>query len=339
MGTLDSPTKRARIVALKSAGTKNRDIQSEVGGSVSQINRIYSKWKDKKRFYGKTPGRGRKPALSDRDVRRIIHILHTGQAESLREVHAQWFSHVHENTLRNALHKAGFNGFRRREVPLITKKNRGKRLRFANAHIHWSRKDWERVVFADESLYTVFRTRGGGWCWRRPGEALDPHNTTKTVKHGGGKVAVWGMVTPRGLGRLVRIEGNLNAELLLQIMKEDYLGSLDDLEISRSDVIYAHDNDRKHTSKLVQAWFREENLAQEAWPPSSPDINIQEHVWAELERLVRTRKPQPQSEGQLWEALNWAWCEISQEFIDALYESLPRRMEVLKRSKGWNTKY
>ncbi|KAJ7027530.1 hypothetical protein C8F04DRAFT_875684, partial [Mycena alexandri] len=70
-----------------------------------------------------------------------------------------------------------------------------------------------------------------------------------------------------------------------------------------------------------------------------PDINIQEHVWAELERLLCTHKPLPQSEDQLWEALNWAWCQISQEFIDALYESLPRRIEALKRSQGWNTKY
>ncbi|KAJ7933477.1 hypothetical protein B0H13DRAFT_1578747, partial [Mycena leptocephala] len=70
-----------------------------------------------------------------------------------------------------------------------------------------------------------------------------------------------------------------------------------------------------------------------------PDVNIQEHVWAELERLVHMREPPPQSEDQLWEALNWAWCDISQEFIDALYESLPCRMEALKGSKGWNNKY
>lgn len=130
MGIPDSPTKRARIVALKSAKVKNCDIKAEVGGSISQINRIYAKWKGKKQFYGKTPGRGRKAILTDRDVRRIIRTLHTGQAGSLREVHARWYPHVHENTLRTALHKAGFNGFRRRKVPLITQKKPGEATSF-----------------------------------------------------------------------------------------------------------------------------------------------------------------------------------------------------------------
>ncbi|KAH8824223.1 hypothetical protein DL96DRAFT_1468406 [Flagelloscypha sp. PMI_526] len=68
-------------------------------------------------------------------------------------------------------------------------------------------------------------------------------------------------------------------------------------------------------------------------------MNIEENVWAELERLLRERDPQPQSEDQLWAALQEAWVSISQDYIDALYESIPHRIDALVSSKGWNTKY
>jgi len=44
------------------------------------------------------------------------------------------------------------------------------------------------------------------WCWRRPGEDLDPRFTMKKVKHGGGKVIVWGMITAKGVGWIVQIQ-------------------------------------------------------------------------------------------------------------------------------------
>ena len=144
------------------------------------------------------------------------------------------------------------------------------------------------------------------------------------MKHKGGKVAVWGMVTSLGVGHLVRIHGNLNGTLLVQIMEEDLLGSLEDLNINPNNFIYAHDNDQKNMGHLVQDWFTRKNLTQLKWPASSPNMNIQEHIWAELEVIARRYEPPPHTEDQMWEVLQWAWAQISDEFIEELYALLPR---------------
>nr|GAT57000.1 predicted protein [Mycena chlorophos] len=272
MTVLDTPTKRACIVALKDANTPNTKIQAKVGGSVCQINRIYKKWKGKTSFYGRTPERGRKAILTDRDVRHSLHSSYPFASSSPGSIPISTRTHSVDNFTRPAAVD------RRRNVPLITKKNHMKQWNLGRDHRDWTPEMWRHAQFADESLYTVFKVRGIEWCWRRPGEALDPHNTTKTVKHDGRKVAVCGVMTSDGLDRLVRIEGNLNAPLLRDIMEDNYLGSLTDLKISRKDAIYMHDNNCKHKSKLVQRWFAEKNISQVEWPPSSPDINIQEHV-------------------------------------------------------------
>lgn len=34
-----------------------------------------------------------------------------------------------------------------------------------------------------------------------------------------------------------------------------------------------------------------------------------------------------------------AWWDISQEYIDSLIDSMPRRLKAVKKARGWYTKY
>jgi hypothetical protein len=149
------------------------------------------------------------------------------------------------------------------------------------------------------------------------------------------------MITPHGLGRLVRIEGNLNAELYCQILEEDLLGSLDDLDLDldRRDYYFQQDNDPKHTSRAAPRWFATNDVDVLPWPANSPDVNIIEHVWDHLNRKVRARCPLPTNEDQLWEALQEEWCAIDENFIKKLYDSLPWRVRAVHKAKGGNTRY
>ena len=54
--------------------------------------------------------------------------------------------------------------------------------------------------FSDESIFHPFGSDGMEWCWRKPGDCLDPWFTKKKVKHGNGKVVVlWGIRQPVNL--------------------------------------------------------------------------------------------------------------------------------------------
>jgi hypothetical protein len=234
---------------------------------------------------------------------------------------------------------AGLKAYVRRTKPLLTVEHKKKRLAWAQAHKDWTVENWKSVVFSDESKFNRIGSDGRDFCWRRPGEEFDPRFTKKTVKHGGGSVMVWGCLTAQGLGRLVRIEGNMDAKLYCEILKDDFLGTLDDLDINKKDVYFQQDNDPKHTAALTQQLFRKKKIDVLDWPPNSPDMNIIENVWNYLDGRVRTRERQPRNITELWEALNEEWVGIPQDYIDKLFDSVPRRVEALLKAKGGHTKY
>lgn len=57
--------------------------------------------------------------------------------------------------------------------------------------------------------------------WRQPKKELDVRNLKSTVKYGRGSVMVWGSISGCGVGNLVFIEGILNADGYLSILKEN----------------------------------------------------------------------------------------------------------------------
>jgi len=92
------------------------------------------------------------------------------------------------------------------------------------------------------------------------------------------------------MGRLHRIDGIMCGLDYVKILDKQFLGTLKDLKIRRSGkegLIFQQDNDPKHTSKVDQEWFWKKNIKKLLWLPSSPDMNIIEHVWDQLDALVR----------------------------------------------------
>ena len=63
---------------------------------------------------------------------------------------------------------------------------------WAKEWLEWTVNNWEAVDFSDESIFCLFGSDGIEWCWRKPEQHLDPWFVKKKVKHGNGKVMVWG---------------------------------------------------------------------------------------------------------------------------------------------------
>jgi DDE superfamily endonuclease len=338
-----TPTKRAKIVTMKKAGSTNDEIRAALVGrhdlSNKQIGRIYKKYKDKENYYdfGKKSGRPHK--LSARDARAALRHLGNRDAHDATDLQKVYFPEVHVKTVKRMLRENGLEAHPRASVPCITNVNLPKRMNFAEKYLDWTAEMFEGITFCDESIFRKIGSDGMEWCWRRRGERLDPRFTKKKVKHGGGKVTVWGMITAHGVGRIVRIEGNLTAVLYREILEDDALGTFSDLNLNPRKFIFQQDNDPKHTAKIVTSWFTENRIRQLPWPPSSPDINIIENLWDYLDRLVRARDPLPRTEEDLWVALQEEWVNIPLDYIKKLYASLPDRIRAVYDAKGGNTRY
>lgn len=150
---------------------------------------------------------------------------------------------------------------------------------------------------------------------------------------------VWGCITASGVGRLVRITGILNAAMLVDIYQDHLLGTLSDYSLNPEDIIFQQDNDPKHTSGKAWDFLSSNNIDMMPWPSSSPDLNIIEHVWHYLDKKIRSRKSKPGNLDELWKALEEEWYNIDIGYLKTLYDSMPRRVEAVYHSKGWNTKY
>lgn len=336
---LCTPTKKARIYDWRNEGRTFDAIGLKLGLDASTVRRNYTQMCKTHNPYYKTPRSGRPRKLSPRDLRRAERALANEDARDGSEVHKLLFPNVSARTVRRNLSEVGLKGRVRRKKPLLTQTHKEKRAAWSKEYESWEVKDWKRVWFTDESKFNLHGSDGRQYCRRRPGEELLDQNVKKTVKHGGGSIMVWGCITPNGPGRLHRIHGKMNAIMYCNIIEESLLGTLKDQSLKPSDVIIQQDNDPKHTSGRAKAWFSAHGLDLLKWAPQSPDMNIIEHAWDEVDRQLRTRNPLPHNLEELWVALQEEWAALDIGTILNLYESMPRRTAILAEAGGSYTKY
>ena len=238
-------------------------------------------------------------------------------------------------TVRRRLNDAGLHARRPVKKPLISEKNRRARLAWAHAHLRYTRAQWRRILWSDESKYNLFGSDGQKWVRRPEGTRYHPKYQLPTVKHGGGNVMVWGCFWQGGLGPLVRINGIMDRHVYMDILTQ-HMRPYALREIGRG-FVFQQDNDPKHSSKDVKAWFKRNNVKVIEWPSQSPDLNPIEHLWEELERRCASIKPK--NAADKFEILRREWERIPQSVIDTLIDSMPRRCQAVIDNKGFATKY
>ena len=343
MAPTTTAAEKAVICTMKKSGCSHDEIRAALlhhhSLSNRQINRIFKRYAGKENYDEVGHSTGRPPKLTPRARRVALRHLANGDARNATELRNEYFPDVSVDTVKSALRMEGRHAYIRTTVPFISEKNLCVRRKWAELRLDWTPSNWRAVNYSDESIFRIFGSDGIEWCWRKPEERLDPRYTKKKVKYGGGKVTVWGMITARGVGQLVRIEGNLTKELYRDILEDDVLGTYHDLHMDHRSFYFQQDHDPKHTAKIVKAWFQENGVDVLDWPPNSPDLNIIENVWDHLDRKIRARKPLPHSQEDLWVALQEEWYSIDQAFIDKLYDSIPDRVHAVYKAHGGNTRY
>ena len=73
------------------------------------------------------------------------------------------------------------------------------------------------------------------------------------------------------------------------------------------------------------------------WPAMSPDLNIIEHLWPMVLQKIKGRSYA--TKDALWASLKVAFRQITPAQVQALYRSIPDRLQAVLVSRGGPTRY
>ena len=277
---------------------------------------------------------GRPPVTTLRDDR-MITLTHLRNCFLPATVTARRYG-VHPQTIINRLRKNPRPIRARRPYTgqILTGHHRVARLMWARRHLNFTRRQWQTVLFSDESRFRVSHADGQVRTYRRKNERLADCCIREVDRYGGGSVMVWGGIMGNQKTDLVIVRGNLNAQRYINILNNTMLPFLR----NNAPGIFQHDNARPHTARVTRDFLAQNNVNVLPWPAVSPDLNPIEHIWDELGRRCRSNHI-INNVADLENALQVEWQRIPNNVIQRYVHSMRRRLLKCIQVHGGHTGY
>ena len=207
---------------------------------------------------------------------------------------------IPNQTVRNRLRAGNLRSRRPAVRTTLTQRHRRARCDWCHQHIQWTRQQWSRVLFSDESQFNLHFNDSRTRVYRSQGERFSDATVSKYDRFGGGLVVVWAGVTMNQRTWFCIVDGNLNAQRsvndILQPVVVPFLGRMN------QGAVLQDDNALPHRGPVVNEFIRQFNIRRLDWPANSPDLNLMEHFGDELGRRVYRHDP-PQTLVQLRQLL------------------------------------
>ena len=331
---------REIIIKLLQQGKYQRDIAEQLDVSRCAVQKAISTWK-KSGALTPTYSAGRPRKTTPRDDRVIIQKClsnrHLNSTELTKELKDRSGTQVSSSTVRRRLLSAGLKACRPRKKPLFSKIQRKRRLEWTKDKRFWTFAQWRRVLFSDESRFTVQNHTGSCYVRRQTGEEYSPLCTLPTIKHPQ-SLMVWGCMTADGVGRLTVCDGMMNGQKYISTLKNMMLPSARELCPDGERWYYQDDNAPCHRAKRVADWMKSSGVKTIDWPAQSPDLNPIENLWFRIGKIIA--KDKPRTKRELTEKIINAWNHVvTKEDLTNLVRSMPKRCQDVIKNKGWPIKY
>ena len=162
------------IITAKILGHTNTDISKVIGCSRSSVRRVWESYQlenpSEKRI-------GQPRILNESERKHLKHSVVRNKKtrhQTLSQIRLNVINKTNKNisnqTIRNELDRQSLHSRISRFNPLISERNKERRLLWARTYENWTVEDFKKVLWSDESTYTQFRISGFGRVWREPSE-------------------------------------------------------------------------------------------------------------------------------------------------------------------------
>ncbi|GFX32003.1 transposable element Tcb2 transposase [Trichonephila clavipes] len=309
---------RGRIIGKLEEGRSVTSVAAEFGIAHSIVSRLWRQFQttgtairgfSSGRPRGTTPADDRYIVLQARRNRRQTTgeiARHTTQATGRP---------ISRFTVDRRLHGGGL--FARRPVRCVplTPAHRRRRSLWCREHRNWRDNEWGRVLFTDESRFSLSSDSHRILIWREREAAIIPRTSLKGT---GMEVAVFSFGEGIMLGSCTDLHifdaGSVNGtrycnEILLPYVRL-FRGAMD------LQFLFMDDNAPCHHTVAAEQLLESEDIERMDWLARSLDLNPIEHVWDFLGRRLAARTLPPVTIRELRLALQDKWAAMPQQLID-----------------------
>ncbi|GFY16333.1 transposable element Tcb2 transposase [Trichonephila clavipes] len=244
------------------------------------------------RRHEKVPTRG-KPGLERRGRprgERIVRQALVNPIVTRSTIRADLGVAIVPQTISRHLAEANLKSKRPFRALPLTPEHRQLRLQWRQARSIWNVKDWQKVVFSDESRFVLGTDDNRVRVWRRLGERRST---------------------------LIVICGTLTGQRYVDDILRPYVGPfLNGLP----GAIFQQDIARPHTARVAEDFLC--HFQTLPWPGRCPYLSPVVHVWDQLKRQM----PSCHSVQDLDWAVQDLWAHLPQDIIRCLINSMPDRV-------------
>ena len=307
-----------------------RKSVSEISKTLKRSRKVIINFLADPDAYGKRKSTGRPRAISKRQERHLLRLV-SNSTRTAAEIAREAGISASARTVRRVIQAAPHLKRKKlKKCPPLTNDHKERRLAFARNHVQWT-ENWRQVLFSDEKKFNLDGPDGFAYYFH---DLRKEEKCFSKRQMGGGSVMVWAGVGFDKKTDIVFISGRMNSVTYLEMIK-------DQIRKFRTEqpFTFQQDNAPIHTAKIVKEFFKSEKVDLLEWPAKSPDLSIIENVWGQLSRAVYADSRQFSSLEELKTAIQEEWAKISQEYIQNLFHSLPKRMIKLLEERGSYTGY
>jgi transposase len=249
---------RSLIIKKVNGGESYRNVANVFNISIGVISKIVKQYRTTDSLSNKYVNCGRKKKLSRRAQQHLV--LEIAKNPTANSEYLKSFLHNHLNiivtaqTVRNYLVTLGFRCSLSLKKPLLTKRHKEMRLKFAKKYVNQPPEFWRKVVFTDETRISVINNARRQFLWRKKGDKL--RITLPTVKHPP-SVMLWGSFTASEPGKIqfLRNQESCNSQWYLKVLNNEVRSTVTEAFGRDKSWILQDDGAPCHRSKIVKDWI------------------------------------------------------------------------------------